>query len=132
MSFRFDFFESKDQTVPIHSASKDELTSTLELIELKIESDFNTPKYYELKTKNCNFKIKSLSVEQLLPIPFNTDLVKGVYEGGQKLWECSVDLLDFIHFLSPLEIEITERDNILELGCGLGLPGYRYSFGSTL
>jgi protein-histidine N-methyltransferase len=27
----------------------------------------------------------------------NTDLIKGIYEGGFKTWECSIDLVEFMH-----------------------------------
>lgn len=58
-----------------------------------------------------------------------SDLVKGKYEGGAKLWECAVDLTRFL-----LENDAA-RDadagfflrlkdaRVLELGCGHGLPG---------
>lgn len=31
-----------------------------------------------------------------------SDLVHGVYEGGLKTWECSLDLVDYIHEKSTL------------------------------
>jgi len=64
-----------------------------------------------------------------------SDLQSGVYEGGFKVWECSIDL---VRFLS------SEEDNsscssyfagkkVLELGCGHGLPGiYALKCGSTV
>ena len=66
---------------------------------------------YELK----NSIIKSAK------IPENTDLVKGIYEGGIKIWECSIDLLNFLP--SIYENINLNNENILELGCGHGLPG---------
>lgn len=48
-----------------------------------------------------------------------TDLVSGVYEGGLKIWDCSLDLVDYIH-LNPNEFK---NKRVLELGCGQGLPG---------
>uniref|UniRef100_A0A6U9W0X7 protein-histidine N-methyltransferase n=1 Tax=Pseudo-nitzschia australis TaxID=44445 RepID=A0A6U9W0X7_9STRA len=48
----------------------------------------------------------------------NTDLVPGVYEGGLKVWECSVDMCRY--FLSQ---NIIIDGHVLELGCGHGLPG---------
>ncbi len=66
---------------------------------------------YELK----NSIIKSAK------IPENTDLVKGIYEGGIKIWECSIDLLNFLP--SIYENINLNNVNILELGCGHGLPG---------
>ena len=46
-----------------------------------------------------------------------TDLISGKYEGGLKLWECALDLVDFLAAMP----EIPNR--VLELGCGHGLPG---------
>ena len=54
---------------------------------------------------------------KVLGISNNIDLVSGSYEGGLKLWECSIDLLRYLKTLElgPLRV--------LELGCGHGLPG---------
>lgn len=49
----------------------------------------------------------------------HSDLIPGVYEGGLKVWECALDL---VHFLSELDLNFPQM-NILELGCGIGLPG---------
>ena len=42
----------------------------------------------------------------------------GVYEGGLKIWECSIDLASFV--ASGIDVKSL---NVLELGCGAGLPG---------
>lgn len=47
-----------------------------------------------------------------------TDLVPGVYEGGDVVWECSLDLCRYLH-----ENQIAIHGSVLELGCGHGLPG---------
>ena len=47
----------------------------------------------------------------------NLDLISGKYEGGLKLWECSIDLIKYLKTLETLP------SRILELGCGHGLPG---------
>jgi len=48
-----------------------------------------------------------------------SDLVSGVYEGGLKVWECSLDLVDFI----AQNANDFKGKTVLELGCGQGLPG---------
>lgn len=43
-----------------------------------------------------------------------SDLVSGVYEGGLKLWECSIDLARFLID----NRESLKGKRVLELGCG--------------
>jgi hypothetical protein len=49
----------------------------------------------------------------------DSDLVKGVYEGGMKVWECTHDL---VNYCIAVEVEFTGL-RVLELGCGAGFPG---------
>jgi hypothetical protein len=42
-------------------------------------------------------KDTAASVEALQFVDAPSDLVKGVYEGGLKTWECSVDLAGYLH-----------------------------------
>lgn len=53
-------------------------------------------------------------------VPLETDLVPGIYEGGLKVWECSVDL---VNFLMSCDDGMSMQGRVLELGCGIGLPG---------
>ena len=46
------------------------------------------------------------------------DVSPGVYEGGFQLWECTLDLLDFLN-----EFPDFNGKSVFELGCGRGLPG---------
>ena len=48
----------------------------------------------------------------------DSDLVCGVYEGGMKVWECSVDMCRYFQ-----ENSVIISGSVLELGCGHGLPG---------
>ncbi|KAI8616753.1 hypothetical protein BC830DRAFT_1116790 [Chytriomyces sp. MP71] len=50
----------------------------------------------------------------------NTDLINGVYEGGFKTWECS---LDMVKYLDEFSSDLFRGKRILELGCGSALPG---------
>jgi predicted nicotinamide N-methyase len=50
----------------------------------------------------------------------NTDLLPGVYEGGLKVWECSLDLCR--HLALHCDELLAEGSKILELGCGHALP----------
>jgi len=47
-----------------------------------------------------------------------TDIVPGIYEGGLKVWECSIDLCNFLVKHSDLLMP----KFCLELGCGQALP----------
>jgi SAM-dependent methyltransferase len=51
-----------------------------------------------------------------------SDLVPSVYEGGLKVWECSVDLVRYL-FLKNEEGPLCAGKRVIELGCGHGLPG---------
>ena len=71
----------------------------------------------------------------------NSDVVTGFYEGGLKLWECTLDLMTYLESLnvksiftdkmsgSPQKISRKEHGlntdtvNVLDLGCGHGLAG---------
>lgn len=48
-----------------------------------------------------------------------TDLISGLYEGGLKLWDCSIDL---VHLINQ-QPDIFRGKIVIELGCGQGLPG---------
>jgi hypothetical protein len=65
---------------------------------------------------------KVLIEDQISSIDAESDLIPGVYEGGNKVWECSVDLVVHMHkHLSDLPERSTGR--VIELGCGHGFPG---------
>lgn len=72
-------------------------------------------------TKNSRIDKEKERTALLSFINGNEDVRPGVYEGGLKSWECSVDLVqylssraDILHNCNPLKI--------LELGCGTSLP----------
>lgn len=53
----------------------------------------------------------------------NTDLVPGKYEGGLKLWECAIDLVNTLRGeIKDGRLSLRGK-RVLELGCGHGLPG---------
>ncbi|KAJ7502507.1 hypothetical protein B0H11DRAFT_1712391 [Mycena galericulata] len=51
-----------------------------------------------------------------------SDLVPGVYEGGLKTWECSLDLVDCLDGLEDSDGPYFSGKRILEVGCGTGIP----------
>ncbi|KAK3204201.1 hypothetical protein Dsin_018247 [Dipteronia sinensis] len=63
-----------------------------------------------------------VSTKEVFRLP-NSDLVPGVYEGGLKLWEGSLDLVKALQSeIQNGHISFTGK-RVLELGCGHGLPG---------
>ena len=56
-----------------------------------------------------------------------SDLIPGFYEGGLKVWECSIDLCNHLLHLhhtnhADLHLAMGQGGKIMELGCGHGLP----------
>ncbi|KAJ1824813.1 hypothetical protein LPJ56_002786 [Coemansia sp. RSA 2599] len=51
-----------------------------------------------------------------------SDVIKGVYEGGLKTWECSIDLLSFLVDRQEELAAALRGARVLEVGCGTGLP----------
>ncbi|KAJ7141103.1 hypothetical protein C8R44DRAFT_762739 [Mycena epipterygia] len=51
-----------------------------------------------------------------------SDLVPGVYEGGLKTWECSLDLVDYLDGLADSNSTYFSGKHILEVGCGTAIP----------
>ncbi|OSD02655.1 hypothetical protein PYCCODRAFT_1435308 [Trametes coccinea BRFM310] len=52
-----------------------------------------------------------------------SDLVPGVYEGGLKTWECSLDLVDCLDSIYGTDVaRHLKGKRVLELGCGTAIP----------
>jgi hypothetical protein len=47
------------------------------------------------------------------------DIITGIYEGGNTIWECSLDL---VHYFVQENIILGRNDTCIELGCGHALP----------
>ncbi|KAH6568197.1 hypothetical protein BASA61_006851 [Batrachochytrium salamandrivorans] len=65
--------------------------------------------------------IGEASNELVQSIEQQSDLITGVYEGGLKTWECSIDLVEYLEQTYGQQRMSNLR--ILELGCGSALPG---------
>ncbi|XP_022733446.1 histidine protein methyltransferase 1 homolog isoform X2 [Durio zibethinus] len=63
-----------------------------------------------------------VSTKEVFGLP-NSDLVPGIYEGGLKLWEGSLDLVKALRTEVQNGHLSFEGKKVLELGCGHGLPG---------
>jgi len=64
--------------------------------------------------KECLARVR----ERSMAIYKETDLVPGEYEGGDVVWECSIDLCRYL-----CRNNVLIHGSVLELGCGHGLPG---------
>jgi methylase of polypeptide subunit release factors len=51
-----------------------------------------------------------------------SDIISGVYEGGNKVWECSVDLAVLL-LQKKYQLPNPATGRVIELGCGHGFPG---------
>lgn len=136
MSFRFNFLLPQDSEIPEHTnvvsdevivkdegheclglcgfltvgnISSENANEISMLIIGDLEIQYVLVKSLELKTENETF---SCIVAQ------KTDLIPGKYEGGLKIWECSVDLAIYLAENKCIKNE----DTVLELGCGAGIP----------
>ena len=73
-----------------------------------------------LSNISLNYVNFNNSIIKTTNVPENTDLISGKYEGGIKIWECDQDLLEF---LPSIYDNSWKNKNILDMGCGHGLPG---------
>lgn len=62
---------------------------------------------------------KSTAVAPAHLSPHGADIVPTTYEGGFKLWECALDLAEYLH---SNEQKLLQGKTVLELGAGHALP----------
>ena len=65
------------------------------------------------------YKNSTLKYNKGVQCNYNNDIIPGVYEGGYKLWECTLDLLKY---MSDNELNLTGK-TVMDMGCGHGLLG---------
>lgn len=65
------------------------------------------------------FKGSILKYNKANKSSYTVDIVPGVYEGGYKVWECTLDLLKF---MSDNELGLAGK-SVMDIGCGHGLLG---------
>ncbi|KAK3829012.1 MAG: hypothetical protein J3Q66DRAFT_277057, partial [Benniella sp.] len=80
------------------------------------DDDLETAHDEDNKTKDTT---KGPGGAEILALAGKSDLVKGVYEGGLKTWECALDLVAYL----AEQKENYDGKKVLELGCGSALPG---------
>jgi hypothetical protein len=132
-SFSFDFNVSSSDN------SEENHESICELKEIPVENnviiDSVIVECFQVVCPDCNPEILDFRVHDIGDLTFKEvikpcedthrfdeecDIIPGKYEGGFKIWECSYDLARIIVDSSILQLN---PKNVLELGCGHGLPG---------
>eukprot|EP00656_Telonema_subtile_P041672 TRINITY_DN4691_c0_g1_i2.p2 TRINITY_DN4691_c0_g1~~TRINITY_DN4691_c0_g1_i2.p2 ORF type:complete len:139 (+),score=35.39 TRINITY_DN4691_c0_g1_i2:143-559(+) len=125
MAFRFNFANDEDEAEPA-LAPQPPAEAVIPAQEVSIETgatDVNfTP--HVLAEKVLLFRGNVQPVDGALAEATSTsDLVPRVYEGGFKLWECAVDLCEYmIEQMRCDEAGVLKGQHVIELGCGHGLP----------
>lgn len=135
MSFRFNFTANneEDNTSAVEDSKKyiqgSELVAnneikTLQVIGETIAIPNSNVKMFKRNVNDIKFEIASTEEDGdnmiATAVLQQTDIIPGVYEGGLKTWECSIDL---VKYLSEQPNELFENKSVVELGCGSALPG---------
>ncbi|PIA16622.1 hypothetical protein COEREDRAFT_62059 [Coemansia reversa NRRL 1564] len=78
---------------------------------------------FQLAQEDSMDGTSSSAVEQVITSDSSVkDVIRGVYEGGLKTWECSLDLLEYLAEHGGSLGRLANNLHVLELGCGTGLP----------
>lgn len=108
--FKFNFNADEfDSSEPYKNENQ-----TVDTEELTIPNTFDTRPFTDLTIKDISLKL----VDEFSNM-YNSDLIPGTYEGGFKLWECTLDLLEYLRENTTL----FNSKVVLDLGCGTGLLG---------
>lgn len=146
MSFSFNFFDSDNNKIENFDVNPSTgVNDQHELILMTQNSDSMLIQLVPIPSLTTS-DISQIAVVQILDVSIkkcnppdslqqqygDSDLVKGVYEGGLKVWECSIDLSEYLlENKQKLPIKKEEKmkelpksnGRVLELGCGHGIPG---------
>jgi SAM-dependent methyltransferase len=88
--------------------------------ELKlVDSSSQSCDIVEMVNGDVQFRKCTTSTPPASLAPESSDLVPGSYEGGYKLWECTGDLVSYLHRTS---LSSLSGMSVLELGAGHALP----------
>lgn len=126
MSFQFNFFSNESKTERNKKEEATEMKISCE--EWKVPENFVFKEFESepvegfpelLKRKYSNI-LSELKGKELAEITESSDVIPSKYEGGLKTWECSIDLLSFLKEEENIKFDVS---NVLEVGCGSGLPG---------
>jgi hypothetical protein len=124
-SFSFDFFAAKEKkdtaltTTQRQDGPPHQWVTDLE--QVLTDSVQQAMVYSEIPLPHQTLPLRCIDTEAVTSSPVSavwekTDLLPNVYEGGMKVWECSMDL---VHFLAREQLKYS---SVLEIGCGHALP----------
>jgi hypothetical protein len=108
--------KSNDSNCVDFVASSSNFTREVATTECKLE---NIP-YVEFETGVGVYKRSILHYQT--GIDKDLDLISGTYEGGYKVWECSIDLMTYM-VENKCSLPPVATSSVIELGCGHGFPG---------
>lgn len=134
MTFRFDFNEIIASSNDSDATGVNDFTPALEKLSLerpKVEGgelffdhitqflqSTKVSGLYKRTLADINYQIISQDDDALVQSnDLQSDILLGIYEGGLKTWECSIDLLSYL--------PDCHNKAVLELGCGSGLPAIK-------
>lgn len=128
-AFQFNFF-SDDKLSQVESSGGDCAETSIDNLASTIsaaETFPNVDSFVEaqpLHISNLKFltaipRREALPKGDFVKIVSKVDVKTGIYEGGLKVWECSIDLVEYMNSSGT----VLNGLDVLEAGCGHGLPG---------
>jgi len=138
MEFSFNFFkEQNDSSASSAALSQTAPSSSNPYLQLppiqssdahKLVSDArstNQVEQIDIPETSLSFQLRkvvrnSSDTSAVQVAYFKTSVTPGVYEGGFKVWECAIDLIQYLHLTS--KGELWTNATVIEAGCGVGLP----------
>ncbi len=124
--FSFDFFDGNDGNATskpvdvVFTQALSEDVSICEEVCLHTNEDIHAYKYNVLNILDIPVRLVKVDVDQNYD---DYDIIPHVYEGGYKIWECSIDLATYFVNYHKTYVVNGEGKSVLELGCGQGVPG---------
>jgi predicted nicotinamide N-methyase len=64
--------------------------------------------------------VRDSTDNSVVQVALQRDVLTGVYEGGFKVWECAIDLIQYLHTHGGNQP--WTNATVIEAGCGVGLP----------
>ena len=129
--FTFDFYDEGVEDKTVHSEIEDRQVRALSLEQVLGQLP-DTLAYSILaglpRRELWHVKMQLMQNDQDTELLGQSDVIKGLYEGGLKTWECSVDLAQYLsqqtypNDLSVLEVLRPYVRHLKQLGCGSALP----------